>query len=704
LYKEDVIVMFYLKAGYSFFRVALCSCAVFCVLFFGWSGSGYGGTTPSFTWTIDAVYPVQEESIAASEAELTRNTMFRDVVTNLSTSGTGASLERFRSKNVDVYRIKSKSGMPLDDFRRQFHSEIAKKISFLSGPVRMSISGKAPSAGSLTVVVDSNPSTGYHWVADSSSGAEVVFKKTTFNRRSFKHGAVQSQQLIFTSSQVNAAQIDLVYARPWRKQDVENIQLKIETGDALPEVMDLSDPYAVSETVPNANQKSLAQTSSLKEETSLPSSYDWRTYGAVPDIRDQGSCGSCFAFGTVGIMESAMKISGWSMTDLSEQFLVSCNKDRWNCSNGGLTAHKYHYDTLGKSQTVIGAVLETDMPYTATNGSCKVAYKHPYILSNWSFVTTDEFSLATVDQIKTAIYNHGPITAGICAGNVFSNYTSGIYSTDETTTTCGGTSTNHQIILVGWNDNNGVDVDGYWILRNSWGTGWGESGYMKVKYGTSRVGEGTSYVTVESPSTFLYASFAGAGIWEWDGSWTQLTPGNPVSMVTSGTSLYASFAGNGIYKWDGSWTQLTPGNPVSMVTSGTNLFASFAGNGIYKWDGTWTQLTPGNPVSMVTSDTNLYASFAGNGIYKWDGSWTQLTPGNPESMVTSDTNLYASFAGNGIYKWDGTWTQLTPGNPVSMVTSDTNLYASFAGNGIYKWDGTWTQLTPGNPVSMMLGY
>jgi hypothetical protein len=93
--------------------------------------------------------------------------------------------------------------MPLDDFRRQFHSEIAKKISFLSGPVRMSISGKVPAAGSLTVVVDSNPSTGYHWVADSSSGAEVLFKKTTFNRRSFRRGTVQSQQLIFTSNQVN---------------------------------------------------------------------------------------------------------------------------------------------------------------------------------------------------------------------------------------------------------------------------------------------------------------------------------------------------------------------------------------------------------------------------------------------------------------------------------------------------------------------
>jgi FtsP/CotA-like multicopper oxidase with cupredoxin domain len=206
----------------------------------------------------------------------------------------------------------------------------------------------------------------------------------------------------------------------------------------------------------------------------------------------------------------------------------------------------------------------------------------------------------------------------------------------------------------------------------------------------------------------LYVANAGTGVWQWDmGTWSQITPNAPTSMVASGSILYASFTGNGIYKWDGSsWTQLTPGNPNMMVTSGANLYASFAGNGIYKHDGTaWTQLTPGNPNMMVTSGANLYASFAGNGIYKHDGTaWTQLTLGNPNMMVTSGANLYASFAGNGIYKHDGTaWTQLTPGNPNMMVTSGANLYASFAGNGIYKHDGTaWTQLTPGNPNLMLI--
>jgi C1A family cysteine protease len=100
----------------------------------------------------------------------------------------------------------------------------------------------------------------------------------------------------------------------------------------------------------------------------------------------------------------------------------------------------------------------------------------------------------TVDQIKYAIATYGPVTAGICAGRAFDYYSGGIFSTDETAN-CQGTDflpfqTNHQIILVGWND-----AGGYWILRNSWGSYWGEDGYMKIAYNTSHVGEGTSWVT-----------------------------------------------------------------------------------------------------------------------------------------------------------------------------------------------------------------
>jgi hypothetical protein len=98
--------------------------------------------------------------------------------------------------------------------------------------------------------------------------------------------------------------------------------------------------------------------------------------------------------------------------------------------------------------------------------------------------------MPTVDQIKSAIYTYGPVTAGVCAGSAWDDYSGGVFSTNETSQCDGGT--NHQIILVGWDDNSG---NGYWILRNSWGAGWGINGYMYITYNTSRVGEGTSWVT-----------------------------------------------------------------------------------------------------------------------------------------------------------------------------------------------------------------
>jgi len=182
---------------------------------------------------------------------------------------------------------------------------------------------------------------------------------------------------------------------------------------------------------------------------------------------------------------------------LSEQFLVSCNTYGWNCEEGGLTAHMWHYDTLGKNQTAIGAVLEADKPYTARDGTCEVAYEHPFVLSGWEYIASDEWTVPSVQQLKAAIAAYGPVTAGVCAGYNFQHYNGGVFSTPDY---CGQGSTNHQIILVGWSDADG----GYWILRNSWGAWWGESGYMRIAYNTSRVGEGASWVTWNSRLFFPF--------------------------------------------------------------------------------------------------------------------------------------------------------------------------------------------------------
>jgi hypothetical protein len=206
-----------------------------------------------------------------------------------------------------------------------------------------------------------------------------------------------------------------------------------------------------------------------------------------------------------------------------------------------------------------------------------------------------------------------------------------------------------------------------------------------------------------NPGSVGYATFAGNGIWTYDGdTWIQITPNNPTSMVASGWLLYGNFGAGGIWTWGGtSWSQLTPYSPTDMVASGSLLYGSF-GNGIWEWDGTaWSQITSYAPTGMAASGYVLYGTF-GNGIWKWDGkTWSQITPYAPTAMVAEGSLLYGNF-GNGIWKWDGTaWSQVTPYAPTGMAASGYLLYGSF-GNGIWKWDGTtWSQATPYSPTAMV---
>jgi hypothetical protein len=217
----------------------------------------------------------------------------------------------------------------------------------------------------------------------------------------------------------------------------------------------------------------------------------------------------------------------------------------------------------------------------------------------------------------------------------------------------------------------------------------------------------------------LYANFAGAGIWKWDGSaWSQVTPNSPTAMAVSGSlllydlnfGLYGNFGtGAGIWKWDGTnWSQVTPNSPSAMVASSSLLYGNFGiGAGIWKLDGTtWSQVTPNAPIDMAASGSLLYGNFGtGAGIWKWDGSnWSQITPNAPTAMAVAGSLLYGNFgAGAGIWKWDGVnWSQVTPNSPTAMTASGALLYGNFGtGAGIWKWDGSsWSQVTPNAPQTM----
>ncbi|MBN1557731.1 MAG: S8 family serine peptidase [Lentisphaerae bacterium] len=215
----------------------------------------------------------------------------------------------------------------------------------------------------------------------------------------------------------------------------------------------------------------------------LPEQFDWREEsGGLTPIRNQASCGSCWAFATVGCLESNIRITDGQEEDLSEQLLVSCAEMYFGCS-GGWEAHPYFYDTPAADGEV-GAALETDFPYEAADVPCAGPYPRLYVLDGWAYVGADD-GVADTDAIKQALLDYGPVFVGVDATH-FGAYTGGVFDNDSSR------NVNHAVVLVGWDDTLGTE--GCWILRNSWGPGWGEGGYMWIEYGCARVGYRASYI------------------------------------------------------------------------------------------------------------------------------------------------------------------------------------------------------------------
>lgn len=216
----------------------------------------------------------------------------------------------------------------------------------------------------------------------------------------------------------------------------------------------------------------------------LPSSFDWRVEASgLPPIRNQLWCGSCWAFATVGVFECNIKIKDHTVVDLSEQWLVSCNRNGYSC-DGGWWCHHYFQNMTDRCNGS-GAVMENEFPYEADNGTCGCPYPHQYFIDGWGYIG-GQYQTPSVDQMKQAIMDHGPIGVGIAANDAMQAYGGGIFNG------CTGGPINHAVVLVGWDDSQGAD--GVWIMRNSWGSGWGEGGYMRIPYYCQDVGFNATYI------------------------------------------------------------------------------------------------------------------------------------------------------------------------------------------------------------------
>eukprot|EP00768_Dysnectes_brevis_P004239 gnl/Dysnectes_brevis/302_a336_6557.p1 GENE.gnl/Dysnectes_brevis/302_a336_6557~~gnl/Dysnectes_brevis/302_a336_6557.p1 ORF type:complete len:296 (-),score=96.71 gnl/Dysnectes_brevis/302_a336_6557:60-947(-) len=211
----------------------------------------------------------------------------------------------------------------------------------------------------------------------------------------------------------------------------------------------------------------------------VPSSFDSRDQwpGCIGEIRDQDQCGSCWAFGSAESFSDRHCITkGGDYVTYSPQYIVSCDSHNDGCDGGNLNLV---WRFLGNT----GTVVDSCMPYTS--GTAGVVPKCPSKCKDGSAIsTTKSKSFKNIGRnaaaIASEIYTNGPVEAAFTVYTDFQYYTSGIYSH-----VWGRQEGGHAIKVVGWGTDEGTD---YWLVANSWGPDWGESGFFRIVKGTDECG------------------------------------------------------------------------------------------------------------------------------------------------------------------------------------------------------------------------
>ena len=227
-----------------------------------------------------------------------------------------------------------------------------------------------------------------------------------------------------------------------------------------------------------------------------PSKWDWREQGKVTSIKNQGACGACYAFASLGNIESKMLIDGAGSFDFSENNAKECNYDQASC-NG------YNYQGIANLLSQEGVVLESCDPYVASDVSCKSTCTYIKALLDWRRICSG--SVPSTTLLQDYIYTYGPVYTALYAGDDSAPSWDSEFSTYDGSYTLyytGSDTPNHAVLIVGWDDDLAhAGGTGAWIVKNSWGTSWGgtcgygsEGGYFTIAYGSASIGSWSSYM------------------------------------------------------------------------------------------------------------------------------------------------------------------------------------------------------------------
>ncbi len=218
--------------------------------------------------------------------------------------------------------------------------------------------------------------------------------------------------------------------------------------------------------------------------------FNWRDKKRVTAIRHQQTCGSCWSFTAVAVLEASYKIQTNKDLDLSEQHILDCGKDnrgqRAGSCNGGWYGQAFEF------MQSTGSILESVSPYKNKDGYCGSYSPSSYKIATWAFLRPNA-GTPSVREMKQAIAKYGPLATACKVTNAFQGYMGGVF--DEHTRLSGSNDVNHAVVIEGWDDSKGR---GAFLLRNSWGTRWGESGYMWIEYECNGIGFGAAWVVANT--------------------------------------------------------------------------------------------------------------------------------------------------------------------------------------------------------------
>jgi C1A family cysteine protease len=288
---------------------------------------------------------------------------------------------------------------------------------------------------------------------------------------------------------------------------------------------------ANSELLQEFERRASLQRHAAARAATYPGQFDWRNYNGqnfITPVRDQSSCGSCVAFGTIAAIEGTYQVfrsQPDSGIDLSEAQLFYCIGPQTgaSCESG------WWPDDAYKGAQAEGLVDEACFPYTPGDQACNLcadADNRKTFITGWHTVTD-------VGDMKDWVANYGPVTTCFTVYDDFFYYTGGVYQ-HVSQTVAGG----HCVAIVGYDDTNQ-----YWICKNSWGTGWGEDGFFRIKYGDCGIDaqawvvEGIAntgwFSSVQILGVFAYAADNYAWVYCDQGlGWLQVTPDSTEECLT----------------------------------------------------------------------------------------------------------------------------------------------------------------------------